>query len=79
MLYIGFNIMIFNRFSHTRTTQQKHNKFYFVAVTGNVCKFCCGRNFSFTVYYHHFTTKQQKIRDYGSHRDKTNQYPAIPQ
>jgi hypothetical protein len=74
--------MIFNRFNYTTTTQQKHNKFYFVAATGNGCKFCCGFVAVVTIYfkanYIYFTTKQQKIRDYGTHRDKTNQYPAIP-
>jgi hypothetical protein len=51
MLYMEFNIMIFNRFSHTTITQQKHNKFYFVAVTGNVYKFCCGFVAVVTIYY----------------------------
>jgi hypothetical protein len=82
MLYIGFNIMIFNRFSHTTTTQQKYNKFHFVVAANNVCTFCCGFVVVVTVYYKVnyicFTTKQQKIGDYGSHRDKTDQYPAIP-
>jgi hypothetical protein len=53
MLYMEFNIMISNRFSYTTTTQQKHNKFYFVAATGNSYKFCCGLvvaiTFCFTV------------------------------
>jgi hypothetical protein len=74
--------MIFNRFSNTTTIQQKYNKFYFVAATGNVCKFCCGFVVVVTIYYKvdyvYSTTKQQKIGDYGFYRDKTNQYPAIP-
>jgi predicted DCC family thiol-disulfide oxidoreductase YuxK len=64
MLYVEINIMIFNRYTHTTTTQQRHNKSHFVVVTDNVCKFCCGFVSAITDYYkvnyRYFTTKQQK-------------------
>jgi hypothetical protein len=64
MLYFILNIMIFNRFTHTTTAQQKYNKFYFVEDSRQqphcLLWICCIRNFSFhckITLFHNKTTK----------------------
>jgi hypothetical protein len=66
MLYLIIKYMIINKYSIPTITQQNHNKIRFVAnKSGNSSNVCCvfvgSVTFYFTVYYSHFTTKQQKI------------------
>jgi hypothetical protein len=41
MPHFIYKYMIFNSFINTTNLQQKHNKFYFVAETGNELNLCC--------------------------------------
>jgi hypothetical protein len=68
--------MNINKINNATRPQQRHNKKEDCCKTSQRMKCllcnCCSYNFLFHSKLTPFHNKQQKIRDYGTHRDKTN-------
>jgi hypothetical protein len=82
MLSVIIKALNDNDFNTTTRAQQTHNNFYSVEFLLRQIRlllcYCCVCNNLTTCILNSFTTKQQKIDDYGITGNKTNKYQAVP-